>query len=1114
MQPEAEISIMASAAAFKQQCPSCEALVPIRDPDLIGRKIDCPKCKYRFIVEDPADAEDESAKSKKKEDAGGKKGAKSKGKRRSDEENEKASKGGSNKVLIGALVGGVAIVALGITAFFLFFNDDGSSASKGGGSGSVAGTPAKPPEEDPAEKKPPVEEKPAVATADMITNLLPPDTEGVCSVKLHNFMRAPLGNAIFAAPGTFLAGGLEKNLGFAPGDIDSFLQAWNFTNNWTYSVIHATKTFDKNAVIAALKLKPADAKIQDQEYFIAEANPWLDALGKAAFAKLVQTSSTKIAPRSGKVGARFYDDQTLVLADMVPLEALLNAKGNFEQHKPAKTEEKKDEKAGEGSEAKSAAGAGPNKKMMSLGVGSDGPGAISDAAGGQKAEGKPAETEPKEKETGSFLTIAASLKAMLDRLDAKQPILALAVESQPAKAKVAPLSIDPLGFDVVIKDAQVVGAAIVWKDHLTFVMSGDQGNEDGARRRFRDLDKTSGKELSKKIGTLLGVPVEFLNEQEESDPFGGETGGGGGAGVMPGMAPGGPGGAARGGFSMPGNLAGTGSMPAGFRRGGGRAGREDGGDAPLNPGGRGGRPPGVSMPGSGGPGGFSGFGNPNAPPPPPKEPAKATAKVGVQENTVVTLTVELLDGEASSTLLNKLVRPAIVQEKGALDMSGNRNRVFELAAATQRLAEANQRQFPKATIERAVPASRAGRPYAPNQRISWMAELLPYFGQNALYAQISRTHSWNDPENLGTASTLVPQFLSPGTPQESWWVKYPKVSDPVAATHYVGIAGVGLDAASYAANDPAVADKIGIFGYDRQTPVRDIIYGASNTILLAQASPLVKRPWMAGGGSTAVGVPEKNSIKPFVSVQANGKKGTMVVMADGAVRFISETCSDEVFKALSTIKGNESVILNREAPKVEPPPDEFVADASTPPAAPPAPPVTGIAALTDSGAGGGDPQAGSGKEFESKQGKYKITFPAGQRKEQKMSQDTPIGKIDIFIVAMEPKAGESYTVMYNDFPPNIPVDFDTALENEAILGAVRAQVTAKAPGSKITSEKKVKIDGKDALELIIDVPGQAHVRDTFFFNGKRQFQIIVSGTDDSIKNKEANAFTKSFKFVK
>lgn len=1108
MQPEAEISIMASAAAFKQQCPSCEALVPIRDPDLIGRKIDCPKCKYRFIVEDPADAADDDApKSKKGDDKGGKKPVKGKPKRRSDEDGEK-SKSGSNKVLIGALVGGVALIALAITAYFLFLSDDGSSASKG--SSVASSTPSKSsPTEEPEEKKAPVEEKPApVASADMVTNLLPPDTEGVCSVKLHNFMKAPLGNAVFAAPGTFLAGGLQKNLGFSPADVDVFLQAWNFTANWSYNVIHSTKPFDKDAVIAALSLKPADSKIQDQDYFVAEANPWLDALGNAAFAKLVQTSPNKLVARQGKLGARFYDDQTLVLADIAPLQAFLNVKGNFEQHKPVK-EEKKEEKPAETDPrgaAAAAANANANAKRMAMSMGGDTPGgATLDAAGaGQKPDAKPAEAETKEKESGSFLTIAAPLKAMLDRLDAKQPILALAVETQAAKGKVAPLSDDPVGFDVVIKDAQIVGAAIIWKDHLTFLMSGDQGSEDGAKRRMRDLEKKSGKDLTKKIGNIFGVPVEFLNDQDPNDPFGENAGAGAG---LPGGFPGGPGGPARG-MTMPGG------PPGGARRGGmGRGGMKDPdmGDAPgagFGAGARGGRGPGMLMPG----GGIPGFGDPNAPPPPPKEPAKATAKFAVQETSVVTLTVELLDGEASETLLRKIVRPVIVREKGALDMAGRRNRIFELAAATQKLAEANQRQFPKATLDRTIPSSRAGRPYPPSQRIGWMVELLPYFGQSSLYAQINRSASWNDPENVGTASTLIPQFLSPNSPPDSWWVKYPKVQDPVAATHYVGIAGVGLDAASYAANDPAVADKIGIFGYDRQTSTRDIVDGASNTILLAQVSPLVKRPWMAGGGSTAVGVPEKNSIKPFVSVQGNGKKGTMVVMADGTIRFISETCSDDVFKALSTIKGNESVILNREAPKVEPLPNELVADASAPPPAAPAAPATVQPASPDPAEG--DPQAPAAKAFESKQGKYKISFPAGKRNDQKMSQDTPIGKIDIFISAVEPKAGEAYTVMYNDFPPNIPLDFDTALENEAILGAVRAQVTAKAPGSKITSEKKVKIDGKDALELIIEVPGQPSVRDTFFFSGKRQFQIIVSGPDELIKGKEANAFTKSFKFVK
>src|SRR5215467_10826215 len=54
---------MAAKISFKQQCPSCEHPVPIRDPKLIGRKIDCPKCKYRFVVEEPAQEADADAES-------------------------------------------------------------------------------------------------------------------------------------------------------------------------------------------------------------------------------------------------------------------------------------------------------------------------------------------------------------------------------------------------------------------------------------------------------------------------------------------------------------------------------------------------------------------------------------------------------------------------------------------------------------------------------------------------------------------------------------------------------------------------------------------------------------------------------------------------------------------------------------------------------------------------------------------------------------------------------------------------------------------------------------------------------------------------------------------
>ena len=48
---------MATKSGFKQQCPHCEARVPIKDEAMIGEEINCPKCKKPFVVEDPDDAE-------------------------------------------------------------------------------------------------------------------------------------------------------------------------------------------------------------------------------------------------------------------------------------------------------------------------------------------------------------------------------------------------------------------------------------------------------------------------------------------------------------------------------------------------------------------------------------------------------------------------------------------------------------------------------------------------------------------------------------------------------------------------------------------------------------------------------------------------------------------------------------------------------------------------------------------------------------------------------------------------------------------------------------------------------------------------------------------------
>src|SRR5262245_16493883 len=99
---------MPANTSFKVQCPSCEAQVPVRDAALIGKKIDCPKCKYRFVVDDPSDdildAGDEAPR----------KGGKARPKKKA---------GNNNMLILGSVLGVVAVALLGVGAYFLFTGD-------------------------------------------------------------------------------------------------------------------------------------------------------------------------------------------------------------------------------------------------------------------------------------------------------------------------------------------------------------------------------------------------------------------------------------------------------------------------------------------------------------------------------------------------------------------------------------------------------------------------------------------------------------------------------------------------------------------------------------------------------------------------------------------------------------------------------------------------------------------------------------------------------------------------------------------------------------------------------------------------------------------------------
>jgi hypothetical protein len=283
--------------------------------------------------------------------------------------------------------------------------------------------------------------------------------------------------------------------------------------------------------------------------------------------------------------------------------------------------------------------------------------------------------------------------------------------------------------------------------------------------------------------------------------------------------------------------------------------------------------------------------------------------------------------------------------KGMADTCEPRSRIHELAQATQAYLR-EKGHFPRGALVRAPSADRV-IDWRPDQRVSWLYSLLPYLA-NGEYRNVplDNEKSWQElPINFQTAMTVIPQFLTPQATDKSYYfIHYPGMKTQVfAPTHFVGIAGIGLDAAEYAADDTATAKLRGVFGYDRETKPGDIKDGPENTIVAIQVPPDHKAPWIAGGGSTVRGVSEDSDcVRPFVCAKHQGKDGTFAIMADGKVRFIPADIKPEIFRALCTIAGGEKIAdLDKIAPEVPPPEDAKEPELKTEPGVPPSgkPPV-------------------------------------------------------------------------------------------------------------------------------------------------------------------------------
>lgn len=182
----------------------------------------------------------------------------------------------------------------------------------------------------------------------------------------------------------------------------------------------------------------------------------------------------------------------------------------------------------------------------------------------------------------------------------------------------------------------------------------------------------------------------------------------------------------------------------------------------------------------------------------------------------------------------------------------------------------------------------------PEERLSWMVELLPYLDQEPLFKRFDVSKGYAD--NLQSARTPINVF----------WCPAAKEVGADGLTHYVAMSGIGLAAATR----PEGADGNGFMGYDRVTSIGLIKDGASNTIALMETRSGLG-PWARGGASTLRGfdpadIPLHGDDRPF----GGHPNRILAAMADGSVRVLSTSIDPKRLAAAITIDGGEAVNLD------------------------------------------------------------------------------------------------------------------------------------------------------------------------------------------------------------
>ncbi len=310
--------------------------------------------------------------------------------------------------------------------------------------------------------------------------------------------------------------------------------------------------------------------------------------------------------------------------------------------------------------------------------------------------------------------------------------------------------------------------------------------------------------------------------------------------------------------------------------------------------------------------------------------------------------IELLVVIAIIAVLIALLLPAVQQAREAARRTQCKNNLKQLGLGMHNYHDVH-RIFPSNRLACAQDCT--NYPGGQYSALGWTVLLLPYFDQAALYGSVDL--NYKDPANykaslfgsntipahVNARKKVLPALLCPSNPQapmvDGGSYKDDSWNDGVTAarTDYVGSLGFmnsghrdcpfadypGVEwSAAWEMNVPPLQRCNGVFGFQGSIDIGKISDGTSNTIMIMESTHWIEKesPTRVWGDAQWFGPWAVHSTEMPINTDPNSDYrcdqwssmhvgGAHALMADGAVRFVTETLDHGTRRNISTRGGGE-----------------------------------------------------------------------------------------------------------------------------------------------------------------------------------------------------------------